>query len=48
MIAILEFYNINSNKGKEYTVKKSVHRATVYRLHLIRQIEMKQKEIVIM
>ena len=33
-IAVLEFYKLNSKKGKEYTIKhfkKSVHRATVYR-----------------
>ena len=33
-IAVLQFYNLNLKKGKEFTIKhfkKSVHRATVYR-----------------
>ena len=33
-IAVLEFYKLNSKKGKEYTIKhfkKSLQRATVYR-----------------
>ena len=32
--AVIEFYKLNSKKGKEYTVKhfkKSVYRATIYR-----------------
>ena len=42
--AIIEFYKLNSRKGKEFTYKNfkkgGVHKATIYR-----RIKIKQKEI---